>query len=252
MTVRGGLYKYLLIRPLFQLIRGYQYPARLSNPHLEPTSKYCIISTPIRNRPLRNLSSSETTASTMALTKTTKTQPTNPKTMSSIGGGGTPEFVSMFPERPSGVSWADWVDDDEEEEMTAAPPVSPPKEQVADVAPRTTTTTTTTATTATKGERIETQRRKLSFDTEVPKPVLLNPSMKAGELGLTASRWANEEDDNEEEEVKVVAAQPEQPVKIEKATKHHDPPSSAIKLASPVVSPVKTVGPGLSASRWAT
>lgn len=196
---------------------------------------------------------------TMALTKTKTAQPSTFKdNVSSTKSDLTHKLLTMFPERPSGVSWADWADDeDEEEAIFEAPSVVEPKKvpQPTSSPPPPPLEAVTINTTKEEGDRIKSHPQQISFDTVVPKPILLNPSMKPNEFGLSASRWASaepEENDNEKN------------AKGEEATEaHHETPTTNPEPAEPVKpipttltttpqqKPKKAAEPGLMASRWA-
>lgn len=212
------------------------------------------------------------------------------------------QLLTMFPERPSGVSWADWVDDDDEEEpvpfeaaapvVEAAPKkvvepkkpveqkkvfdprklaeinkiVGPKKVVVPKKQPKPTsslppsppqTVISRPITTAeNKDDCIETHHQKISFDTAVPKPILLNPSMKPNELGLGASRWASAEPGEAGEAVRTQEA-PKPPPRLETPSPATTPePVEPITPATPAARPAspklkKAAEPGLMASRWA-
>lgn len=223
------------------------------------------------------------------------------------------QLLTMFPERPSGVSWADWVDDDEDEEQpipleaaaavaaaAAAAPVvqaapnkivepvpkkvmqpkkaAQPKKTVeqrkvfdprklaeinkivgpkkAVVPKKQSVISRPTSKAEDKGDRIETNHQKISFDTAVPKPILLNPSMTPNELGLGASRWASAEPN---EAVRADEA-PKPPPRLETPSPATTPePVEPVTPAAPAArsarpaspKPTKAAEPGLMASRWA-
>lgn len=233
----------------------------------------------------------------MALTKTKIAQSTTVKdNVPSAKGVVSSKLLTMFPERPSGVSWADWDDDYEEEDEQftyEAKQVVEPKEQPQPAVslPPSPPKSVISSTTKDESDHIKTHSQKISFDTAVPKPILLNPGMKPNDFGLGASRWASaepEEADNEMAESKdsvdethhheIVAADPEPTEPAAPATpppatpkpakpspkKARNPSPKKARNASPKKiqntgpkevappSPIKAAGPGLMASRWAS
>lgn len=198
----------------------------------------------------------------LAKTKIAQSSITTKDNVSSARGVVTQKFLAMFPERPSGVSWADWEDDDDDEEqqqqqvttMEAAkvtepkkeepqqallPPPSPPKAAIASKPitrknekshqSRKAVASKPITRKDEKTDRIESHHQRISFDTAVPKPILLNPSMKPNELGLGASRWASAEP----EEMDAMATGAETPPEARPASPATPPePAEAITPAT--------------------
>lgn len=266
-----GLYKYPLTHLLFHLTTPTTAVPHIAAPpfcvHWENTLPSSISGSPqsTSQRFLR-LPKSRLDTATMALAKTKTAQTsTTMDSVSNVKSDITQKLLTMFPERPSGVSWADWADDEEEEEDTIvdtieAPSVVEPKrkkekepepgpEPYHHLSPPSPPKAAVNKTTKDESDRIESYPQRISFDTAVPKPILLNPSMKPNELGLSASRWASFEPEEADE-----AAKDEEPTEARHETPATTPePVEPATPAKPVApKPKKAAEPGLMASRWAS
>lgn len=315
---------------LFHLIRPALVPRTPLTQKISPRSQ-----THFRLRSFHHANKNTNKNTKKNTNKNTKTITT---TMA-IAKDNVSQLLTMFPERPSGVSWADWVDDDDDDDGgddLGPVPFEPAPVVVQEPAPKKTAQEKRAAVQSKKpvqqkkvldprklaeinktlGPRkaaapptkkqqepkpeeptpppakdqhkpddriIETHlHQKIIFDTAVPKPILLNPSMKPNELGLGASRWASAAEPGQEAEEKAVSDNDEQrpeappptttkttqpparrpetpsspatkPEPVEPATLAPAPAAVRTRPASPPPKPLsKAAEPGLMASRWAS